>query len=184
MWEDLLIIEWFGNVPTDNKREITMLKQEFDHRQLAALDGASTYAELAKVALGQMNMLVVAWGQKLDMVCGPISTGGLGTKELNLSRFNEAIDTLRSHEYPVFSQMPYEEAIWRIQHQIRTSSGDYSYDYELLEKFYRPVFSSNFVKKKHFISGWAGSKGSSWEHDLAMELGIERSYLGKNLLPL
>ncbi|PCI30824.1 hypothetical protein COB52_00620 [Candidatus Kaiserbacteria bacterium] len=161
-----------------------MLKQKFDRRQLAALDGASTYDELAKVALGQMRMLIVAWGQKLDMVCGPISTGGLGTKELNILRFIETIDTLRSHDYPIFSQIPYEEAIWRIQRQIRTSSGDNSYDYSLLEQFYRPVFSSGLVKRMHFIPGSTMSEGSSWEHGVAMELGIERSYLGNNRLPL
>ncbi len=114
------------------------------------------------------------------MVCGPISTGGLGPIPANLERFHLAITTLTEAGYPIFTQMPYEEALHRIRDQ---SVGPGVYDNQLLEEFYLPLFESGKVEKMFFIPGWESSFGARWERGHAQRLGIEIFDLSENLLP-
>lgn len=157
--------------------------QEFEAGEVAVLAAATTYAEVAEVALGQMRRLRDDIHQDLHIVCGPISTGGLGSQAANLARFEDAIFKLREVGYPVFSQMPYEEAVWRIRNMTEEEINAGAYDQDLLEDFYGPIFRSGLVVRKHFIPGWETSRGARWEHDLAKETGTTISYLGHNLLP-
>ncbi len=101
---------------------------------------AASYQEVSQIAL----RVLVWWcaefpGKKVGMVCGPISTGGLGSIPANLERFHLAITTLTEAGYPIFTQMPYEEALHRIRDQ---SVGPGVYDNQLLEEFYLPLFES------------------------------------------
>ncbi len=161
-----------------------LFEQEFTQMEQEALHKATTYGEVAEIALGQMNRISLAIGKGLDMVCGPISSGGLGSIEKNIERFNEAIDTLLTNGYSVFSQMPYEDKIWSIRDMAEEDIKNGAYDQNLLEDFYGPVFRSGLVKRKHFIPDWQSSIGACWEHNLATETGTDISYLGHHLLPL
>ena len=61
-------------------------------------------------ALARIAMKSVEGKRNLHVVCGPLTTGGTGVKELNFAVFNAAIRGLEM-EYgkeQVFDQMPYE----------------------------------------------------------------------------
>jgi hypothetical protein len=106
------------------------------------------------------------------MVAGPISTGGLGSREKNTARLTEVVDRLIDEGHPVFNQVPFEG---KMKEFIAGFEG--GYPMPILEEFYLPLHQSGRIKKFFFIPGWESSFGASWEHDRAHELGIEIIYL-------
>jgi hypothetical protein len=136
-----------------------------DHAEIATAD---TYEALRDIALHVLH----AMPARVSMVCGPISTGGLGSLEKNLSRFNHAISLLVSCNVNVFTQMPFEEAI----RQIRGSGLPYENGLSLLETFYLPIFSSGRVARLCFLPDWESSLGTTWEHERGKELRLEHTY--------
>ena len=83
-----------------------------------------------------------------------------------------------------FSQIPFEEALWRVQALLaETNPAVYpkGAGNPLLELFYRPLFESGLIGSMYFIKGWESSDGARWEHDLAVELGISIFYLDEHL---
>lgn len=134
-----------------------------------ALPAARSFSDLAAIALTVLERMP----QPISQVCGPISTGGLGSIEKNIAVFDTTIDNLIQRGIMVFDQMPFEEHIFRIienQRGTRQSS-------MLLEEFYRPIFESRHVSRLYFIHGWESSEGASWEHVLGQQLGMEIVYL-------
>ena len=111
--------------------------------------------------------------QPVGQVCGPISTGGLGSVLKNLIAFNETIIFLQADGNNIFDQMPFEEPIKRMTLGIKP--GEYATF--LLTDFYLPLFESGLVKKFYFMKDWQSSKGAKWEHEQAIRLGIEIKYL-------
>lgn len=128
------------------------------------LEKATTFEELAEIALKTLE----AMPQPIGMVSGPISTGGLGSKEENIEVFQKVINWLQDAGISIFDQMPFEKHMWRI---IQTPY--YKKENQLLEKFYLPIFESGFVKMMYFIPGWQSSVGAKWEHERVIRLGIE-----------
>jgi hypothetical protein len=105
------------------------------------------------------------------MVTGPISTGGLGTREKNLEKFKQTIFDLYTDGHSLFDQTVFNGKFSRFVEHID------GYPMPILEEFYLPIFKSGKIKKFYFIKGWESSFGASWEHDRAQELGIEIIYL-------
>lgn len=140
-----------------------------DHAEIAA---AVTYESLRDIALCVLHRMP----QGVSMVCGPISTGGLGSIEKNLTRFARAIELLAGCNVNVFTQMPFEEAMRR----IRGSGLPYKNGLTLLETFYYPIFSSGRVARLCFLPDWKTSLGTKWEHDRAEELNLTRAYFQEN----
>jgi len=134
----------------------------FDLRQ------AATFEALFSVA----HSVLLRMPQPVSMVCGPITSGGLGTREKNLDAFKKTIKNLSEKGIVVFSQMPFEEPMWKIQKTPYYKGGCHT-----LEGFYLPIFESGLVKKFYFIRGWESSLGATWEHTQAKRLGIEIIYL-------
>ncbi len=137
---------------------------------LARLAAVQTYEEAVKLAIDTL----VVMPKPICQVCGPISTGGLGSSEQNLRVLNYAIRFLQEHGMTVFDQQPYEDTIRRLQ------ADDPAY----LERFYLPIFKSGHITKFHFIPGWNTSVGTRWEHDQAVVLGIERGYFPESFIKL
>jgi len=50
----------------------------------------------------------------LGQVCGPISTGGVGTLDGNILIFEQTIRRLKGKELYIFDQMPFERPMWKI----------------------------------------------------------------------
>jgi hypothetical protein len=108
-------------------------------------------------------------------VCGPISTGGVGSLEANLNIFNQTIKDLQNKGLNIFDQMPFEEKMKEIKEKIIKSNQEYSQ--EIIHDFYEPLFSLGMIKTFYFIPGWESSTGANMEHDLAFKYNIEIKYL-------
>lgn len=133
------------------------------------LDKASSHKDLFKIAEKILKCMPSPIGQ----VCGPISTGGAGSIEENLKRFEVAIARLQNTGLNIFDQMPFEKPM----HRIISQKIDGKYDKSILDDFYLPIFESGMVKKLYFLPDWESSTGAKWEHEQAKRLGIEIEYL-------
>lgn len=135
----------------------------FTEKDKSELAAATTFVVLRDIALSVLARMPPG----VCMVCGPISTGGLGSPKKNLEKFARAIDVLARRGENVFTQMPFEDPMRRIREENEGV---------LLETFYRPVFASVHVVRLCFLPDWMTSFGARWEHDRALELGLEREY--------
>lgn len=124
---------------------------------LFALGKTETIEDLLHIAFLILNDIP----QPISIVCGPIMTGGKGSPKENLIFFNWWIRELRRRGLNVFSQMPFEPHMQRIYRKTGV---------DILEEFYRPLFTSGKIHSFHFIPGWRTSKGAKWERRLAITL--------------
>ncbi len=134
------------------------------------LKNAATYRELFLIAYDVLLGIPPPVGQ----VCGPISTGGVGSIKENLARFEKAIDDLQKKNIEIFNQVPFEVPMQRIK-SAREGVGEY--DTALLNDFYLPIFESKLVHTLFFMPDWRSSVGAQWEHEQARRIGIEIVYL-------
>ena len=138
-----------------------------------AMQSAKTYAELGQVALKVLRKIHAAVSPApVGEVCGPITSGGLGSVDANLKNFEGWVQKLQSQGLAIFDQMPFEEHMFRIW-----DANGRNDDKTLLEDFYLPIFKSGLITTLYFIPGWADSNGATWEHRQAVRLGIEINYL-------
>ena len=133
------------------------------------LSRAETYRDLFVIAECVLRKMPPPIGQ----VCGPISTGGAGSVEKNLKRFEEAIASLQQRGIEIFDQVPFEVPMQRIKSQREFNN----YDDLLLTDFYLPIFESKLVHKLYFLPDWQSSVGARWEHDQAQRLGLAIEYM-------
>ncbi len=129
---------------------------------------AKTFPELTAVALEVLARMPGDVG----FVCGPITTGGLGSFEKNLARFARTVDLLASRGYNVFTQVIFQAALSRLYLDKSYCNGDI----HLLEDFYTPLFSSGIVTTQCFIPGSESSHGATWEKNLGQSLGLAQLY--------
>lgn len=107
--------------------------------------------------------------------CGPISTGGFGNAEENLSYLRSAIYATKEKGISVFNQVSYER---QLDHILRDH---HEYDYPLLDFFYNPILASGKISGLIFLPLWETSIGSKWENDIGKSLRIPIFYL-QNML--
>ncbi len=107
-------------------------------------------------------------GQEVVQICGPMTTGGLGSLEANMKRFAHAIDQARANGRQVFNQIPFQEVIIRVTDHH--AGGAYRMD--ILTDFYRPLFESKLITCTLFLPGWEDSTGASQERVYAELVGI------------
>lgn len=141
----------------------------------ADIEVARDHYELRRIA----EEIIALLEDPIGMVCGPISSGGLGSIEKNEQRFSLAIQTLQGAGYNLFNQMPFEPAMKRMYIPDHTG-----YDWRILHHFYEPIFRGGRIRQKFFIPGWESSTGATWERGIAQELGIEIIDLDDDLLPV
>lgn len=134
------------------------------------LEKVKTYHEMALIA---MRILERIPGSKTQ-ICGPISTGGKGSKEENMKEFNKAIFFFHQQGENVFDQVPFQEAMTRLSREVN------SYDTRVLTDFYLPLFESGKVTTFIFLPGWRSSKGARWENEQIKKIGYKIIYLPKN----
>jgi hypothetical protein len=109
----------------------------------------------------------------IAQVCGPIGSGGLGSFEANLNAFNEEIKKLQRAGVHVFDQVPFEMPMQEIKKKMGTEEAIKT----ILDHFYMPIFADTKVSTFYFMPNWQSSKGATWEHALAQQLGKEIKYL-------
>ena len=154
-----------------------MLKY-YSEVNLKEIREAQSYAELLFVAIEVLQtMRERSFLRPMAIVCGPISTGGKGSRQANLEIFAKAIDRLSADGLFVFSQMPFENDMERIYNSSPELHG-----LRLLEEFYLPIFEMRFINMMCFLPGWERSVGASWEHEQAKRLGIPIIYLAQSYI--
>lgn len=133
------------------------------------LNSSQTFDDLVDIALDILKEMDKS-NRPIVQLCGPISTGGVGTIKGNIERFDQAIRIARAKGMQVFRQTPFEKAMERIAPIYPTTDG---YCMPILDIFYKKVFSSGHIKIALFLPDWQSSKGATWERKLVSELGIE-----------
>lgn len=141
--------------------------EEKDWQDLNNVESVSDFYVIAKRIINRMP-------KNLVQVCGPIGTGGLGSKEANLNAFNETIKDLQRKGLNVFDQMPFEAPMQELKEKVMPNG---EYFESILTDFYQPLFESSVIYKFCFMPNWQSSKGANWEHEKAKELNIEIVYL-------
>lgn len=106
------------------------------------------------------------------MVCGPISTGGLGSPEKNLEVLDGAVQNLKARGIKVFEQHPLEKHIRRLC-DAKMFEAYKKGDMQLLEEIYLPLFKSGYIHELHFVPLWRTSIGTTWEYEQAEKLEIK-----------
>lgn len=127
-----------------------------DHRRMVT---ASSYQELYQVALG----IIERMPEPIGLVSGPISTGGVGSRQENLALFSRYIAQLSWQGRNIFDQMPMQEHFSRL---LEAGVPD------LLEHFYGTLLDSGLIRTMYQIPGWYTSTGAVWEADRATRNGI------------
>jgi hypothetical protein len=132
------------------------------------LNRAHSYEEAVEVALVILSRMNET-GREVVQVCGPMSTGGLGNPADNLALFQLAINRALANNLMVFDQLPFQPMFHRLS---QSRAGDGTYDWDILEVFYKKIFASRYVRRALFLPGWEGSIGACWERDLVTRLGL------------
>lgn len=136
--------------------------------EIEALSKVSTLEELADIAVAVLGRMS-ATGQEIVELCGPISTGGLGNTQDNMARFQLAIERARENGLLVFDLVPFQAEIDRV---CSREEGQSTYNWEILEIFFRRIFESGYIHRALFLPGWEGSTGARWEREFATKLGL------------
>jgi hypothetical protein len=140
------------------------------------IDDAETYEELLETALDILDRIP----KPISMVCGPISTGGLGNIEANMKNYEKTLHKLSDEGKNIFNQIPFKKAI---QKQFQKSGGTAKEKNQtLLDRFYLKIYSSGMINSMYFIHGWESSHGATWEREIAERFGIEIVDLDKMYL--
>ncbi len=142
--------------------------QYWTKKDIQDVKKAKNFNDLSVVAM----RVVARMPQPVGEVCGPITSGGLGSREKNLKAFNKAIDKLRKAGSCIFDQIPFEEKLYEF-----TQAKWYQGGLQLLSEFYMPIFKSGLIDTFYFMPLWHTSMGAKWEHEQAKNLGIRIVYL-------
>jgi hypothetical protein len=135
---------------------------------IQALDDAKKHSDLVIIALEILNRMP----EPIVQICGPLTTGGLGSFELNVVEFEKAIIFFSDKREKVFDQLPFQNAMKRL------SKGN-GYN-KILTNFYLPIFKSGKIETYKFLPGWQESRGAKWEHKTLKKLKCEIIYLPKD----
>jgi len=133
------------------------------------INTSETFEELAKVAIEILRQMSLS-GKPIVEICGPVSTGGLGSIEKNLSILKKAVDKANEKGLQTFDQTIFEEAMQRISKKYPLVDG---YPVSILDKFYKKIFESGYIKKAYFLPGWQSSRGAKWEREIFPIIGVE-----------
>lgn len=146
-----------------------MLSDYWTEEEIQLSEKASEYHHLFPI----VHRVLLRMDSPRVQMCGPITTGGAGSIEANLTRFEKAHKFLEGLGKQVFSQLPIEDAIQKI---IAVKNPD-TYPQELLDELYLPIFESGLIDEMHFLPDWETSTGSCWEHTQGTRLGINIFYI-------
>ena len=136
--------------------------------RILAIKESLDYQDLLLVALDVLEDIDDDYPSRpIIQVCGPISTGGTGSRVKNLEIFSRVIERVVSDGLVVFNQMPFEDAMGKIFNSSPDMQGT-----KLLEEFYLPIFKTNLISMLLFLPGWQNSVGASWEYNQGKKLEI------------
>src|SRR5688572_27674653 len=103
------------------------------------LAASNTFEELLETAYFEISQLLQ---EPVGIVCGPITSGGLGSMDAKLAHYEGWINKLKSEGENKSSQIPYEKPMQRIK---KTPYYDPTWNH-ILETFYGSLFKSSLNK--------------------------------------
>ncbi len=134
----------------------------YSRQDLEDIQSASTITSLLGVALRIIRRQEARW--PIDILCGPMTTGGTGDLEVNLKVFRRALDLLRQEDYRLFNQMPFQPVLARLASALPHRHG---YCGAILTEFYFPLFETaleeGYFRKAVFLPNWNTSHGARAE---------------------
>ncbi len=145
------------------------LPNGYTDTDISDMNNAQTFEDLVPIA----TRVIARIGPLIEMVCGPITSGGTKSLQRNLEILKSHIELLEYKGIKVFNQWPFEESFWRISRDENYFKGKS----QLLDAFYLPIFKSGHITTLNFIPNWESSFGASWEHQQALRLNLEIVYL-------
>ena len=133
-----------------------------------AIASSLNYQDILVIAMDILKKMRNYHAPKpIVQICGPISTGGRGSREENLRVFSRVIERVKANGFIVFDQMPFEDDVIRIYTADPSLRG-----LALLEQFYEPIFRSGFIDMLMFAASSKDSFGANWEREKAKLLYI------------
>jgi len=133
-------------------------------------DDARKYENDLKRAASDALFAVSKMPKPIILFSGPISTGGFGSVVDNIECLLSFISESSKKGISVFNQIVYERRLNCILKDHK------DYDYPLLNYFYKPILESGKINGLVFLPLWQSSIGSTWEHNLAISIGIPIFY--------
>ena len=155
-------------------------EEYYSSHDLERIRKAKTFAEIREVVLEVM----ARWGGNFCIVCGPMTSGGVGDFKRNLVYFGRAINWLVDRGERVLTQLSFENRVQQLKTKPRYRDGR-----KLMPELYEPIFRSSLIVRAYFIptfndprlkrlvSGWESSTGARFEHKLCQKLKIPIEYL-------
>lgn len=135
---------------------------------------ADSFSELAEIGIAHIGKL----GDNVEIVCGPISTGGLGNSEKNFEVFIAAIRAFKALGHNLFDQSPFEYGLGKLRQKWEEEHPEHTgYCMPILTEFYGVLFETGLIRTAWFIPGWESSFGAKWEHNEMLQREIAIRYL-------
>ena len=129
---------------------------------------ASSLSALAMIALEELTKV----GDNCALVCGPVSSGGMGNVADNLAVFNATIASLRRADPQVFDTLPFEAGIIGLRNDFEAdpANAGRSFLMPLMSEFYQPLCAHPALTHAYFIPGWEASFGSTLQRGMLIAL--------------
>lgn len=147
---------------------------DVEHHDL--MSRSLSFEELCEVAFSVLRCIP---GGAI-MICGPMTTGGLGSLHMNLARFRTVTNLLALRIPNIFTQLPFEDAMQRIKQR----DGYYKGPEHLLDAFYGNIIDSGLLVSLYFLHDWETSDGARWEHERGLRKGLKIKYLRREFASL
>jgi hypothetical protein len=145
------------------------MQSYYTEEDFLLINQASSFKGLCVAALRVLSRMT----GNIIQVCGPISTGGVGSVEGNIKKLQETIIGLSERGFVVFDQMPLEQKISELVLIWKKENPAEKYCHPILEDLYKPIFESGFIKELWFLPDWQSSHGAKWERLQAKRLNIK-----------
>ncbi len=129
-----------------------------DHRRIRE---AKSFDDLLQVGLS----LVVRLPKPTIQLSGPVTTGGYGSQQKNITAFRAATELFKTNGHTVFDFLVFQESMLRLIADVSPNR----YCTELLEVFFGGMIGSGHISAVHFLPGWERSTGSCWEREYCIE---------------
>lgn len=131
-----------------------------------------SFAELGHHALLDAAQERAFYGAPMVLVAGPISTGGLGDKLLNLRRFDRQIHYLLALGELVLDQLAYEAPLIPLIQGFRAMHPPGTYVQPIIDDVFVPLIQSGYVGALRLSPDWETSEGTRIEQATARSVGL------------
>jgi hypothetical protein len=151
-----------------------MSNQYWGKKDLSLLRKAKNLRDLVKIA----EHVLIKMPNPRAQLCGPISTGGMGSVEVNIKNLQKSIKILELKGINIFDHLKFEPILDKLS--VNWEQSGFYPDVPILEDFYGKIFEMGLLDVIYFLPNWSTSFGARWEYDYANKLGIKTFILPNN----